>query len=138
MRDRAFDVAELGLTFYLRSLDLEDPPFVALPVFLARQFRHSAIFVNTASGIEEPRDLAGKTVGEFATYGHDADVGEGHPVRRVRRDARPEPLDRRRLRPAYGAVRLHSAAASGERRRDAGAGGQGARADARDRPLDPI
>lgn len=74
VRDRAFDVAELGLTFYLRTLDLEDPPFVALPVFLARQFRHSAIFVNTASGIERPQDLAGRTIGEFATYGHDAGV----------------------------------------------------------------
>jgi hypothetical protein len=62
------------LTFYLRTLDSDDPPFVALPVFLARQFRHSAIFVNTGSGIESPQDLAGKLVGEFATYGHDAGV----------------------------------------------------------------
>ncbi len=47
VRDREFGVAELGLTLYLRTLDSDDPPFVALPVFLARQFRHSAIFVNT-------------------------------------------------------------------------------------------
>ena len=66
-----FDVAELGWTYYLRTLDL-DAPFLALPIFPNRQFRHSAIYVNTASGIEEPHDLAGKTVGEFATYGHDA------------------------------------------------------------------
>jgi 4,5-dihydroxyphthalate decarboxylase len=69
-----FGVSELGWTFYLRTLDLEDPPFIAIPVFLARQFRHSAIFVNSSKGIESPRDLAGKTVGEFATYGHDAGV----------------------------------------------------------------
>jgi 4,5-dihydroxyphthalate decarboxylase len=69
-----FGVSELGLTFYLRTLELDDPPFVALPIFLARQFRHSAIFVNTAAGIESPQDLAGKTVGEFAVYGHDAGV----------------------------------------------------------------
>lgn len=74
VRDRAFDVAELGLTFYARLLDLPDPPFVALPIFPARLFRHSAIYVNTAAGIDEPKDLAGKTVGEFATYGHDAGV----------------------------------------------------------------
>lgn len=74
VRHREFGVAELGLTFYLRTLDLEDPPFIALPVFLGRQFRHSAIFVNTSSGIDSPYDLAGKTVGEFATYGHDAGV----------------------------------------------------------------
>ncbi|ORA26633.1 4,5-dihydroxyphthalate decarboxylase [Mycobacterium aquaticum] len=74
VRHRQFGVAELGLTFYLRTLDLPDPPFIALPVFLARQFRHSAIFVNRAAGIETPQDLAGKTVGEFAMYGHDAGV----------------------------------------------------------------
>lgn len=74
VRDQAFDVAELGLTFYLRTLDLADPPFVAIPVFPARQFRHSAVFVNTSSGIEKPSDLAGKTIGEFGTYGHDAGV----------------------------------------------------------------
>jgi 4,5-dihydroxyphthalate decarboxylase len=43
-------------------------------VFPNRQFRHSAIFVNTASGITTPQDLAGKLVGEFAMYGHDAGV----------------------------------------------------------------
>ncbi|HEX3548570.1 MAG TPA: 4,5-dihydroxyphthalate decarboxylase [Mycobacterium sp.] len=74
VRHREFGVSELGLTFYLRTLDFADPPFIALPVFLARQFRHSAIFVNTSSGIESPRDLVGKTIGEFATYGHDAGV----------------------------------------------------------------
>ncbi|QUQ63225.1 4,5-dihydroxyphthalate decarboxylase [Kutzneria sp. CA-103260] len=74
VRDQAFDVAELGLTFYLRTLAQPDPPFVAIPVFPARQFRHAAIFVNTASGIERPRDLVGKTIGEFGTYGHDVGV----------------------------------------------------------------
>ena len=69
-----FDVAELGLTYFLRLLDHGDAPFLALPVFPNRNFRHSAIFVNTASGITEPRDLVGKTVGEFALYGHDAGV----------------------------------------------------------------
>ena len=74
IRQRAFDVAELGLTYYLRTLDLDDPPFIALPVFPNRCFRHSAIYVNTSSGIEKPQDLAGKTVGEFGVYGHDAGV----------------------------------------------------------------
>jgi 4,5-dihydroxyphthalate decarboxylase len=68
------DVAELGLTYFLRMFDHRDAPYLALPVFPNRNFRHSAIFVNTASGIEKPQDLAGKTVGEFALYGHDAGV----------------------------------------------------------------
>ena len=74
VRRREFDVSELGLTFYLRTLDLEDPPFIAIPVFPNRFFRHSSVFVNKASGIEKPGDLAGKTVGELLTYGHDAGV----------------------------------------------------------------
>ena len=72
IRRHEFDVSELGWTYYLRTLDLDDPPFLALPVFPNRQFRHSAIYVNVDSGIEDPKDLTGKTVGEFATYGHDA------------------------------------------------------------------
>src|SRR5690625_4922525 len=71
---RAFDVAELGLTFYLRTLDCDDPPFIAIPVFPARHFRHSCVFVNTASGIAAPPDLAGKTIGEFGMYGPDVGV----------------------------------------------------------------
>lgn len=70
--NQEFDVAELGWTYYLRTLDFDDPPFIAIPVFPNRVFRHSAIYINTASGIEKPADLAGKTIGEFATYGHDA------------------------------------------------------------------
>jgi hypothetical protein len=74
VRRSEFDVSELGLTFYLRTLDLDDPPFIAIPVFPNRFFRHSSVFVNKASGIEKPADLAGKKVGELLTYGHDAGV----------------------------------------------------------------
>lgn len=72
MKDNEFDVSELGLTFYLRNLEEGNCPFIAIPVFPNRQFRHSAIFVNKASGIKTPKDLEGKVVGEFATYSHDA------------------------------------------------------------------
>lgn len=71
---RELDVAELGFTFLLRSMDLEDPPFVGIPVFLMRKFQHSVIYVNAASGITEPSDLAGATIGEFAVYGHDMGI----------------------------------------------------------------
>jgi ABC-type nitrate/sulfonate/bicarbonate transport system substrate-binding protein len=69
-----YDVAEFGLTYFLRTFDLPDAPFTALPIFPNRNFRHSAIFVNTAAGIEKPQDLTGKTIGEFALFGHDAGV----------------------------------------------------------------
>uniref|UniRef100_UPI000AD0EB6A 4,5-dihydroxyphthalate decarboxylase n=1 Tax=Nocardia vaccinii TaxID=1822 RepID=UPI000AD0EB6A len=69
-----YDVAEYGLTYFLRTFDLADSPFLALPIFPNRNFRHSAVFVNTTAGIERPQDLAGKTIGEFAMFGHDPGV----------------------------------------------------------------
>ncbi|WP_030897846.1 4,5-dihydroxyphthalate decarboxylase [Streptomyces sp. NRRL F-5126] len=71
---REFDVSELGLTVHARMLDADEPPFVAIPAFPARVFRHSCVFVNTASGITRPEDLAGKTVGEFGMYGQDSGI----------------------------------------------------------------
>jgi 4,5-dihydroxyphthalate decarboxylase len=63
MRHREFEVAELSLSSYVKSLDLDPAPFVALPVFPSRQFRHGGVFVNAASGIEKPEDLRGRVVG---------------------------------------------------------------------------
>ncbi len=45
------------------SLGRDDRPFVAIPVFPSRFFRHSCIFVSAKSGIREPKDLAGRRVG---------------------------------------------------------------------------
>ncbi|MFJ8141586.1 4,5-dihydroxyphthalate decarboxylase [Streptomyces sp. NPDC096013] len=69
-----YDVSEYGLTYFLRTFDLQDSPFLALPIFPNRNFRHSSVFVNTSAGIEKPQDLAGKTIGEFAMFGHDPGV----------------------------------------------------------------
>ena len=63
LRHREFDVAEMSLSSYVKSLDLDEPPFVALPVYTSRQFRHAGIFVNADAGIEKPEDLRGKVVG---------------------------------------------------------------------------
>ena len=73
IQQRAYDVSELGMTYFLRAIEV-DPTFLAIPVFPNRAFRHSAIYVNKASGIKRPEDLAGKTIGELALYGHDAGV----------------------------------------------------------------
>ena len=70
---REFDIAELGFTFLLRTFD-SDPRFVAIPAFTARAFRHSCVWVNTASGITGPKDLVGRTIGEFGVYGQDSGV----------------------------------------------------------------
>lgn len=67
-----FQVGELGLTYFLRTFRGKESPFAAIPVFPNRAFRHSAIYVNRASGIEKPEDLNGKVIGELALYSHDA------------------------------------------------------------------
>jgi len=74
VKERAYDVSELGLSYFLRTMDFEKPPFLAIPVFPVRSFRHSAVYINKSSGIRSPRDLAGKRIGELAMYGHDAGV----------------------------------------------------------------
>jgi len=62
-RFREFDVSELSLSSYVVSLRGNDPPFVAVPVFPSRSFRHSGIYVRRDGGIERPEDLRGKRVG---------------------------------------------------------------------------
>lgn len=72
IRERKFDISELGMTYFLRTFEGQSSPFVAIPVFPNRAFRHSAIYIHKASGIEKPEDLNGKTIGELALYSHDA------------------------------------------------------------------
>jgi 4,5-dihydroxyphthalate decarboxylase len=63
LRHREFDVAEMSLSSYAMSMARDDPPFIAIPAFPSRFFRHSCIFVAAKSGIREPKDIAGKRVG---------------------------------------------------------------------------
>ena len=72
IRHAEFDAAELSLSSYVLSLD-RGAPFVAVPAFPSRMFRHSGIYVNAGSGIREPADLAGRTVG-LAEYQLTANV----------------------------------------------------------------
>jgi ABC-type nitrate/sulfonate/bicarbonate transport system substrate-binding protein len=63
MRHREFEVAEMSLSSYVVSLQSDRSPFVALPVYTSRMFRHGAIYCNADAGISEPSDLRGKRVG---------------------------------------------------------------------------
>ena len=74
VKNRAYDVSDLGLSYFLRTMDYGDAPFRLLPVPLLHMFRHSAIYINKTKGIDRPEDLNGKRIGELALYGHDAGV----------------------------------------------------------------
>ncbi len=63
LRNREFHAAEMSLSSYTLSLQGDDPPFIAIPVFPSRFFRHSCIFVSAGSGITRPEQLIGKRVG---------------------------------------------------------------------------
>jgi 4,5-dihydroxyphthalate decarboxylase len=74
LRHREFDAAEMSLSSYVISLnDGQNAPFIAIPAFTSRAFRHNGIYVNAANGITVPQDLRGRTVG-LAEYQLTANV----------------------------------------------------------------
>lgn len=58
-----FDVAELSCSEFIARFSAGQCPFVALPVFPSRVFRHGFITINKSAGISAPKDLEGKRVG---------------------------------------------------------------------------
>ena len=58
-----FDASEMSCALYLIRKAQGNFPFVGLPVFPSRMFRHGYIFVNASSGIRTPADLKDKRVG---------------------------------------------------------------------------
>ena len=62
LRNREFDVAELSMSNYLMA-KYTGLPFVAIPVFLHRRFRHGFVFLNNSKGVKKPADLIGRKVG---------------------------------------------------------------------------
>ncbi|MDP3753295.1 MAG: ABC transporter substrate-binding protein [Polaromonas sp.] len=62
MRSMDFDIAELSFSSYLVKHSKGDCPYIAIPVFLSRAFRHTSIYVRK-DRIKNPEDLKGKRVG---------------------------------------------------------------------------
>lgn len=63
MFEGKYQAGEMSCADYLRRTSAGDCPFVAIPVFPSRVFRHSMICVNRHAGIDKPKDLEGKRVG---------------------------------------------------------------------------
>ena len=107
MKYEEFDVSELSMGAFLTAAARGRRPFVAIPVFPSRTFRHRCIFVNTDSGVTRIEDLRGRRMGvpEYSMtaavwlrgmfeheYGvapgeiHWVQAGEEHPGRKDRVD----------------------------------------------------
>jgi 4,5-dihydroxyphthalate decarboxylase len=61
-RHQEFDVCELSLSSFTLRASRGDNPYVGVPVFTSRAFRHTAITVRK-DRIRNPLDLAGKRIG---------------------------------------------------------------------------
>lgn len=58
-----FDVSEMSLSSLCIAKARGDERFVGIPVYTARMFFHTRIYVRKDSGIEKPEDLKGKKIG---------------------------------------------------------------------------
>ncbi len=63
MRHEAFDICELSLSSHTLRVSRGDAPYVAIPAFVSRAFRHTGIIVRTDSGLTSPSQLKGKRIG---------------------------------------------------------------------------
>lgn len=62
MRSRDFDITELSFSSYLVKHSRGECPYIAIPVFLSRAFRHTSIYARR-DRIRRPEDLKGKRIG---------------------------------------------------------------------------
>jgi len=62
-RYQEFDVSEMSMGAHCHLLGTGEKPFVAMPAFPSRAFRHSMVYFNVDAGIEKPEDLNGKRIG---------------------------------------------------------------------------
>jgi 4,5-dihydroxyphthalate decarboxylase len=62
-KHQEFDACEISFSSYLRTVDSGHAPYIGIPAFVSRLFRHSGIYIRTDRGIRVPADLKGKIIG---------------------------------------------------------------------------
>jgi 4,5-dihydroxyphthalate decarboxylase len=62
-RHADFDVCELSLSSFAVRSARRDNPYIGIPVFPSRAFRHTSIVVRRDRGIAAPQDLKGRRIG---------------------------------------------------------------------------
>jgi 4,5-dihydroxyphthalate decarboxylase len=63
LKNFEFDIAETSFAKYISMVGAGDASIVGIPVYPARLFRHSAIYVRKDSGIRDAKGLEGRVVG---------------------------------------------------------------------------
>ena len=58
-----FDVSEFSSSEFITRTLRGNFPFVGIPVFPSKAFRHGFIYINKNAGINVPKDLEGKRIG---------------------------------------------------------------------------
>lgn len=58
-----FDICEASLSSFVLKAAQGQNPYVGVPAFVSRSFRHAGIIVRTDRGISKPEDLKGKRIG---------------------------------------------------------------------------
>jgi 4,5-dihydroxyphthalate decarboxylase len=63
IKNREWDISEMSFGKFIGYASQGNSPFIGIPVFPSRVFRHSAFYVRADRGIASPKDLEGKSVG---------------------------------------------------------------------------
>ncbi len=63
IKNREFDISEMSFGKFIGFASQGNSPFIGIPVFPSRVFRHSAFYVRADRGIAAPKDLEGKSIG---------------------------------------------------------------------------
>ena len=96
-RHAEFDICELSLSSFTVKTAQGDCPYVGVPAFVSRAFRHTSIYVRT-DRIKKPADLKGKQGRPARISAHRECLGARDPGGRLRREALRHSLDPRRDR----------------------------------------